>query len=232
MSIIVHELENEVWSATYLDEKIVWDIINVDTKESVNVGGIDGYNFGDRLFEGVLFTVEVLPDKRGFRVSSKPEDYDYLKTLNMNRWMYEAADSAATMDCLDYGIDSNLGDLAWRHMVEEAEKELDEEEQTNGVQAPIVVPATTVEDLLNHIFASMPKPAETTDLNKDVHALLKPLGFDNEEKIENLARVIAQADNFYEEGEDKELTDEDWLKRLDADKFRWIARYIFNKMGE
>jgi hypothetical protein len=96
---------------------------------------------------------------------------------------------------------------------------------------------TPSDDLLDKIMRALhlennDADGEITDHNRDVHALLTPLGENDEEKIDMLARLLAQAIDFYNEGEDKELTDKEWLVRPDADKYLWVARYVFKKIGQ
>lgn len=223
MSIIVHELENNIWSATYIDESIKWEIVNQETKEPVVEGYYDGYNVADRLLERVLFKIEVLSDKRGFKVSSLAENYDYLHNLNMHHWMHHVASDVATADCLSYHT-KYVDELVWEHML------LEEDKEDFEPIKPIAIPAYNVEELLSSILG-IPRPVEENEHNKDVLSLLKPVGFSEEDQIENLARLMAKASNFYNEGEDRPMTDEDWMKQGDAEKFRWIARYVVKNMN-
>jgi hypothetical protein len=120
MPILVHQPENKVFSATYLNEKVQWQIVNVDTRENVEVGYIDGYRVADRLMEGVLFSVRPHSDGKGFTVESDANDYDYLRKLRMDNWMYEVADVAASTDCLGYHLDE-IDILAWKHIIDSIE---------------------------------------------------------------------------------------------------------------
>lgn len=78
--------------------------------------------------------------------------------------------------------------------------------------------ASGLEDINNH--------------NRDVQLHLMPQGIDAEEKIEVLARLIVQANNFYDEGIDVPLTDKEWVSMQNAERYLWIARYLFNKLGQ
>lgn len=53
----------------------------------------DGYGFGDRLLEGVMFRATIL-ENGTIIVTTKPEDAGYLEDLNMVKWMKEAHEVA------------------------------------------------------------------------------------------------------------------------------------------
>ena len=61
------------------------------------VAFIDGYGFGDRLLEGVMFRLELLPDKY-LEVSTAPKSASYMKDLNEARWLKAALASAIDDD--------------------------------------------------------------------------------------------------------------------------------------
>ena len=64
------------------------------------VGYFDGYNFADKLLEGVMFKAEILPDGR-LEVSSLVEDWSkhsYFQLLNENRLMERAMNYAKGCD--------------------------------------------------------------------------------------------------------------------------------------
>lgn len=57
----------------------------------------DGYSFGDRLLEGVMFKAELLPD--GYlEVSTAPRSASYMKKLNEKEWLDMALDHAINND--------------------------------------------------------------------------------------------------------------------------------------
>lgn len=57
----------------------------------------DGYSFGDRLLEGVMFKAELLPD--GYlEVSTAPGSVTYMKNLNEKKWLDEALKHAIDND--------------------------------------------------------------------------------------------------------------------------------------
>lgn len=57
---------------------------------------INGYNFGDRLLEGVMFKVEIVGTK--FKCSVTPSSESYMKSLNKKKWVKEAEAYAESED--------------------------------------------------------------------------------------------------------------------------------------
>lgn len=55
---------------------------------------LDGYAFGDRLLEGVLFRIDLAP--QGPVASLASSDEAYFATLNTGHWLREAAKAALT----------------------------------------------------------------------------------------------------------------------------------------
>lgn len=85
---------SKVEPPTYNDENII-EII-----ESIFV--IDGYDFGDRLLEGVLFEVE-FKDNKVVSVKVEEDSKDYFDDLNKTKWLKEAKKYAQSI--LDDGGD-------------------------------------------------------------------------------------------------------------------------------
>jgi hypothetical protein len=57
---------------------------------------MDGYGFGDRLLEGVMFEVRV--GKKGLQVRVQDDCSDYFSGLNKKKWLKEAAEYAKDND--------------------------------------------------------------------------------------------------------------------------------------
>lgn len=57
---------------------------------------MDGYSFGDRLLEGVMF--EVRKDNKNFQVQISQESEDYFNGLNKKKWLKEATSYASKND--------------------------------------------------------------------------------------------------------------------------------------
>lgn len=91
------------------EHRIARCFLDDDNKE-YTVAYFDGYSFGDRLLEGVIFKAELLPD--GFlEVSTAPRSASYMKSLNENKWLEEALAFAIQNDMFmasETGSDENL----------------------------------------------------------------------------------------------------------------------------
>lgn len=60
----------------------------------------DGYHFGDRLLEGVMFKAQI--KNRQFEVTPQSsDDYDYLDNLNRAKWMRAAEEFISEYDVAD-----------------------------------------------------------------------------------------------------------------------------------
>lgn len=83
---------------------------------------IDGYDFGERLLEGVYFDIEVdtLESLQVTSVKVAPDAVSYFKQLNQELWLGAAKDSAE--DMLEY-----IGTLT-----REQRKEVFEDKSPNG----------------------------------------------------------------------------------------------------
>ena len=69
----------------------------------------DGYHFGDRLLEGVMFKVTVT-EKGKLEVEPCPDAEDYLKDVNRKKWLGEAKKFAK--DMFENGFDSFCNEQA------------------------------------------------------------------------------------------------------------------------
>lgn len=67
----------------------------------VEFGLMDGYHFGDRLLEGVMFKVTIDENDK-IQVALEPDSEEYCKGLNMVKWMKEAKTFAEEMDVLGH----------------------------------------------------------------------------------------------------------------------------------
>ena len=61
---------------------------------------LDGYHFGDRLLEGVMFEISITEDEQ---LSAKvcADCADYMKNLNMTRFLVQAVDCAKGQDVFE-----------------------------------------------------------------------------------------------------------------------------------
>lgn len=78
----------------------LYGFINETQAREVDVLYLDGYNFGDRLLEGVIFQIRVAPGGDNLAVSVDGQDEKYLKDLNSRKWLNEAREYALTTDVL------------------------------------------------------------------------------------------------------------------------------------
>ena len=68
----------------------------------VRKASFDGYEFGERVLEGVMFDA-VLDDKGKLTVSVQPIHKEYFSTLNQKKWLAEARDYVYEADVLNCG---------------------------------------------------------------------------------------------------------------------------------
>lgn len=73
-----------------------------------NIFVVDGYSFGDRLLDGVLFEVEFKDDKV-VSVKVEEESEDYFDNLNQEKWLREAKRYA--QKTLDSGDEVDIPDF-------------------------------------------------------------------------------------------------------------------------
>jgi len=64
---------------------------------TTQVAYLDGYAFGDRLLENVIFRCELLPDRR-LQVSVTPRCQKYFEKLNQKTWLQAALTYAIGTD--------------------------------------------------------------------------------------------------------------------------------------
>ena len=81
--------------------------------EEVEYGIINGYLFGDRLLEDVMFRVGVSRDRSDVEVSISPDSANYFKNLNEKKWLAEAKKYALKNDIFetDGELDAVLYDI-------------------------------------------------------------------------------------------------------------------------
>ncbi len=230
--IVGVEFDNNSWTATYIDDLIEWRIVNPDKlDEVVPFALIDGYGIGDRVLEDVMFKIEPLAGKNGFTVKSHESHFNYLNTLNMNMWMEKLAQHVAEADELSDGKYADA--YMWSHILDEENGNWADDDLMNAFNDSATVPVKpSIQELLDAaILAALKSMAEqpvdpVNDLNRDVMGVLKVVS--DAEKIETLARLLAQGDRLYYLGEDKELTQEEFNNLESPDKYRWMARYVLN----
>lgn len=95
---------------------------------------LDGYSFGDRLLEGVLFDVT---NKNG-KLTAKPHgksDARYLDDLNAKKWLKACVESIECPDELAwaYPLGGKNGDMVWT----EEDNPTEEIPEKPGVQVPM-----------------------------------------------------------------------------------------------
>ena len=59
---------------------------------------IDGYPFGERLLEGVMFEIRFTKNGKGYTAKTNPDDAEYMTQLNEKRWLKEAVEYAKDAD--------------------------------------------------------------------------------------------------------------------------------------
>lgn len=70
----------------------------------------NGYNFGDRLLEGVIFKATIQNDGT-MKVEVTPASADYLRGLNAKKWLKEALEYAQGNDLFSEKPDGSGEDL-------------------------------------------------------------------------------------------------------------------------
>lgn len=60
---------------------------NCDTCGKIDEANFDGYDFGDRLLEGVKFTASKADDGTCIVRPATPDDDGYLNSLNKKQWL-------------------------------------------------------------------------------------------------------------------------------------------------
>lgn len=75
-----------------------------ESKPLITTAYFDGYGFGDRLLEGVIFKAEIANEGASMVVTFLNPDGEYEKGLNQNKWLAEAAQYA--QDCPDCFCDT------------------------------------------------------------------------------------------------------------------------------
>ena len=73
-------------------------------------GYVDGYSFGDRLLEGVIFKIYV--DQKGkLRAQVHPDSAKYFSKLNTKKWLKEAVEFAKCNDLFQSDPEENEDDV-------------------------------------------------------------------------------------------------------------------------
>ena len=72
---------------------------NCETHGDINEVRFDGYDFGDRMLEGMYFRAKFGKENEFLEVFIEPEfDDEYWDDLNKKKWLKEAEKHAKTMD--------------------------------------------------------------------------------------------------------------------------------------
>lgn len=77
--------------------------------EPSNQAKFDGYAFGDRMLEGVMFVATIEEDKT-LSVAIDPDSADYFSDLNEKKWLKEALNYALENDMFE-GMNGDEGDI-------------------------------------------------------------------------------------------------------------------------
>lgn len=75
----------------------VAEAFDFEDQTTTQVAYLDGYQFGDRLLEGVIFKCEILKDQR-LKISVTPKCQAYFKKLNQDTWLRTALAYAVRND--------------------------------------------------------------------------------------------------------------------------------------
>lgn len=78
-------------------KKRVWSHFEDKSGKKHSIAGIDGYSFGDRLLEGVMFIISITKDGE-LKAKVQDSDKDYFSDLNEERWLASAVSHAEEND--------------------------------------------------------------------------------------------------------------------------------------
>ena len=121
----------------------MYKLMNLETNKEINKAYIDGYQFGDRLLEGVIFEVTV--NKTGKDVNIKCVDgADYFNDLNTKKWIKEAKKAALWNEGESLSFDKSCryaGEVVLRDISKPPMKK----------PTPIIIEANSGDDLLDFI---------------------------------------------------------------------------------
>jgi hypothetical protein len=112
-----------------------------DSKQAL----MDGYSFGDRQLEGVMFIVTVEEDGR-LSVQTSPEYADYMSSLNEEMWLEEALDYAERNDMFE-GLDGTE-DIGL--IMTNGDYNPGPQQPTRNQAQPITIQKTNLNDILGN----------------------------------------------------------------------------------
>jgi hypothetical protein len=78
---------------------------------SVNKAKLDGYLFGDRLLEGVMFEITIDANGKMSADTPDPHDKEYMDDLNVAKWNRAAVETAEDYDIFECSSCGNECDL-------------------------------------------------------------------------------------------------------------------------
>jgi hypothetical protein len=73
--------------------------------QKTNEAYVDGYSFGDRLLEGVMFRITLVGNK--FKAEVPPEFATYMEDLNEKKWLKAAEECCEEIDVFHASMDSH-----------------------------------------------------------------------------------------------------------------------------
>jgi hypothetical protein len=103
---------------------------------------IDGYSFGDRLLEGVMFIITIQEDGT-LKAETEPSAKSYMEDLNEKKWLKEALKEAESTDIF---YAANNGNEDWVLM--DTEGKLNYDDGTPAPQ-PIIIQTVKIGNLFN-----------------------------------------------------------------------------------
>jgi len=106
---------------------------------------VNGYNFGDRLLEGVMFKITITKNNK-FKAEALRKDMDYLKGLNLKKWLGSAEAFANSNDI--FYTNEKENEEAW---VVDEQGRIHPQLSKSKVPVPIEVPSTTFADLMKSV---------------------------------------------------------------------------------
>lgn len=97
----IYSAKKQPWDVDLMEinmsrNKSKWKFRTED-KDGVEYAYINGYDFGDRLLEGVLFKI-IIENNEFKAVDVEPGAKEYFSQLNQKKWLKEATDFAKQLD--------------------------------------------------------------------------------------------------------------------------------------
>lgn len=97
----IYSAKKQPWDVDLMEinmsrNKSKWKFRTED-KDGVEYAYVNGYDFGDRLLEGVLFKI-IIENNEFKAVDVEPGAKEYFSQLNQKKWLKEATDFAKQLD--------------------------------------------------------------------------------------------------------------------------------------